>query len=156
MNATKLDPHESTAMWVFSATLCLIILLTGITALIKQYSRKNIEGQWKMTFINERGIYKPDTDETHTHQILFTQNEEAILGAGENRENPENLFPHKMEYKGVLDDDVLKITYKLSGNEKETIGIIEATITGDGKNLMGTFTGTGDNTKGTVMGERLE
>jgi len=155
MNTTKFTPKEAGAMWIFSGTLCLILVLTGATALIKQYNRKNIAGRWNMIFIHEQGHYTTNI-KAHTQRILFTQNDETVTGTGENPADHEKAFPHKMKYKGVVESDVLKATYTLWAQEKETTGIIEVTITGDGKNLTGTFAGTANDAKGIVTGEKLD
>jgi hypothetical protein len=145
---------------ILTGILGLIITLVGIFAIYKQYSRKDITGNWKMTFKNLESSFTPYVGETHTQKVYFTQNEAAIIGNGEKWEYNGKLLPfdqhRKIEYQGIVDSDKLKANYKLYGLKRETTGCIDIIISSDGKTLSGNFSGTAGDTKGTVFGEKID
>ncbi|MES2762037.1 MAG: hypothetical protein V4677_07520 [Bacteroidota bacterium] len=126
----------------------------------KIYSRHNIAGAWKLKFVVVSSSYKAYEGDIHTQRVSFCQNECEISGDGEKWEYNGELLDfdkhRKLEYKGALDDDCLKATYKLFGKLRESSGDIVVTLSEDGKKMKGTFIGTAADSRGTVEGERID
>ncbi len=142
-----------------SGVLGLFLAIVGTWTAIKGFARKDITGEWKIKFTNEHSSYKPYIGETHVQKIFFTQNEKNVTGEGEkiqyNGEDLPSAKRRQLEYKGTIDDNKLVATYSLHGQLRESIGIIQAIISNDGKTLSGTFSGTAGSAEGTLTGERI-
>jgi hypothetical protein len=138
----------------------IIVSIITIWQFFKSSTRHNLTGDWKLKFEVESSSYSPYIGETHTQKFFFNQADCAITGAGEKWEYNGRFLPYdmhrKVEYLGELDDDIFKATFKLFGLKRETVGIIEVTLTDGGKKMAGIFSGTAGNTKGTVVGEKIE
>lgn len=144
-----------------------IMAIIGIPATIyasyaayKHFSTKNIDGEWKLRFVNESSSYKPYIGETHTQKISFTQNDFSVSGDGEKWEYNDQLLPfnahRKLEYTGSINGSDFNAKYVLHGERRESNGHIKVKISDDGDQMEGTFVGTAGDTKGRVTGERID
>jgi hypothetical protein len=143
---------------VLASTIVMITGLAGVWGIYKQISRKDISGKWHITFINQKSSYRPYIGETHVQSIYFTQKEESVTGGGEKTIYNGKPLPSAMhrllEY--IVDGDLLKANYLLHGLKRATNGMIEVTISSDGKSLAGKFSGDAGQTSGTVEGVKVD
>lgn len=142
-----------------TATLTLFTLVIGSWLLIKQFTTKNIAGEWYLKFTVVSSSYKPYIGETHTQKLFLTQSDKNITGEGEKWEYNGKLLPfdshRKVSYVGTIDGSEFKATYKLFGKLRESSGTICLKVSSDGKSVEGTFSGSSGDAKGTVTGEKI-
>ncbi len=142
-----------------TATLTLLTLIIGIGIYIKQFTTKDIAGEWYLKFTVVSSSYQPYIGETHTQKLFFTQSDKNITGEGEKWEYNGKLLPfdshRKVEYIGTIDGSEFKATYKLFGKLRESSGTVSLKISSDGKSLEGTFSGSAGNSKGTITGDKV-
>ena len=142
-----------------TATLTLFTLIIATWIIVKQFTAKDVTGEWYLKFSVVSSSYQPYIGETHTQKVFFTQSDKNITGDGEKWEYNGKLLPfdshRKVEYTGIIDGTDFNATYKLFGKLRETSGTICLKISSDGKSVQGTFSGTAGNSKGTVTGERV-
>lgn len=142
-----------------TATLTLFTLVIGSWIIIKQFTSKNIAGEWYLKFTVVTSSYQPYIGETHTQKVFLTQSDKNITGEGEKWEYNGKLLPfndhRKLEYIGTIDGSNFMSNYKLFGKLRESSGNICLKISDDGKSVEGTFSGTAGDSKDTVTGEKI-
>lgn len=155
----KVISHISNTNKFVTAVLTLFTLVIATWVIIKQFSAKNISGEWYLKFTIVSSSYQPYIGETHTQKVFFTQSESNITGDGEKWEYNGKLLPfdshRKVEYTGTLDGKDIQATFKLYGKLRESSGTIALKISSDGKHVEGTFSGTAGNSKGSVTGDKV-
>lgn len=142
-----------------TALLTLFTLVIASWVIIKQFTTKDIAGEWYLKFTIVSSSYKPYIGETHTQKIFLTQSDKNITGEGEKWEYNNKVLPfdahRKVEYTGTINGSEFKATYKLYGKLRESSGTICLNISSDGKSVEGTFSGSAGNSKGTITGEKV-
>lgn len=142
-----------------TATLTLFTLVIGSWLIVKQFTTKDIAGEWYLKFTVVSSSYKPYIGETHTQKLFLTQSDKNIIGEGEKWEYNGKLLPfdshRKVAYIGTIDGSEFKATYKLFGKLRESSGTICLQVSSDGKSIEGKFSGSAGNAKGTVTGEKI-
>ena len=155
----KIVSQISTTGKFVTAVLTLFTLVIASWVVVKQFSTKDISGEWYLKFSVVSSSYKPYIGETHTQKIFFTQSDNRLIGNGEKWEYNGKLLPfdshRKVEYIGTLDGSDFRATFKMYGKLRESSGIICLKISSDGKSVEGTFSGSAGNSKGTITGEKI-
>lgn len=143
-----------------TATLTLFTLVIGSWLIVKQFTTKDVAGEWYLKFTVKSSSYMPYIGETHTQKLFITQSDKNITGEGEKWEYNGKLLPfdshRKVEYIGIIDGSDFKATYKLFGKLRESSGTICLKVSSDGKSLEGTFSGSAGDAKGIVTGEKVD
>ena len=134
-------------------------MIIGLGIYIKQFTTKNIAGEWYLKFTVVSTSYKPYVGDIHTQKLFLTQSDKNITGEGEKWEYNGKLLPfdshRKVEYIGTIDGSEFKATYKLFGKLRESSGTICLKVSSDGKSVEGTFSGSAGDAKGTVTGDKI-
>jgi hypothetical protein len=152
----KAIAHISKTSKLLTAILTLFTLIIATWIIIKQFTTKDIAGEWCLKFTVASSSYKAYIGETHTQKIFFCQSDKNITGEGEYNGKLLPFDSHrKVEYLGTMDGSDFKATFKLFGKLRQSSGTICLKVSRDGKSVEGTFSGTAGSSKGTITGVKV-
>jgi hypothetical protein len=136
--------------------LGFVTAIFAVWGIIKNYSTKDVTGEWYIEFKVNKSAYKPYLGESHTQKVYFVQNSSGVTGDGEKWKYNGKYLPaemhRKIEYTGVVDGDELNAKYILHGEKRVSSGNIKVKISDN--SMTGTFSGTAGESSGTVHGTK--